>query len=380
MSIAFIIIHFIYILVEIFSPTGKYICNKISGKVMHEKTGRYFRTAPDIIFHGVCYHNEIIYYTKKDKFGIPHQYKKTKKVVTFEPEEKMPYYSVRDVSGLFYLNCDKAIAKKKPFIKLKLKEEINFVDAISLMDYQNEIDKFYSPHQYKDKYFEFKEERKVPGLIHHNLIKMGEDEPFLSKYFFFILATFLTLSELYKIYFNSLCIFQRFKIRKLISTRYDLNQPFYQEKYQQFIPQIILINQTYNYEPQDYNYLDNSYQVNLPTQEELEKAQKYKDKVPNYQVSSGNGQIHSGIIIDSPNYPNYMGQPSDQQPAPVEVFQNNNHPPVSSVPVEDNQNIQVNIVDNQDMVTESDRPFVPAQNQQGNILLQAQIQEKETNP
>ena len=32
------------------------------------------------------------------------------------------------------------------------------------------------------------------------------------------------------------------------------------------------------------------------------------------------------------------------------------------------------------MVTESDRPFVPAQNQQVNILLQAQIQEKETNP
>ena len=60
--------------------------------------------------------------------------------------------------------------------------------------------------------------------------------------------------------------------------------------------------------------------MNLPTQEELEKAQKYEDKVPNYQVSSGNGQIHSGIIIDSPNYPNYMGQPSDQQPAPVEVF------------------------------------------------------------
>ena len=120
--------------------------------------------------------------------------------------------------------------------------------------------------------------------------------------------------------------------------------------------------------------------MNLPTQEELEKAQKYKDKVPNYQVSSGKGQIHSGIIIDSSNYPNYMGQPSDQQPAPVEVFQNNNQPSVSSLPVEDNQNIQVNIVDNQDMVTESDRPFVPAQNQQGNILLQAQIQEKETNP
>ena len=180
--------------------------------------------------------------------------------------------------------------------------------------------------------------RKVPGLIHHNLIKIGKKEPFLSKYFFFIFSTFLALSEFYKLYFNSLCVFQRFFVRKLISTRYDLNQPVFQEKYQQLIPQINWINQTYSYEAQDYNHLNNNYQVNLPTQEELEKAQKYRDKVPNYQVSSGNGQINSGVIIDNPNYSNYRWKPSNQQPAPIEVFQNNNPPPVS-VPVRDNQNI-----------------------------------------
>ena len=112
-SIGFAII---YILVEILSPTGKYICIKYSGQGIYENMGRYFRTLPEIIFHGVCYHNEIIHYTKREKFGIPHQCTKTKKVITFEPEEKMPYYSVRDVSGLFYLNCDKAIGKKKNHI------------------------------------------------------------------------------------------------------------------------------------------------------------------------------------------------------------------------------------------------------------------------
>ena len=383
-SIGFAIIHIIYILVEILSPTGKYICNKNSGQGIYENMGRYFRALPEIIFHGVCYHNEIIHYTKKDKLGIPHQYTKTKKVITYEPEEKMPYYSVRDVSGLFYLNCDKAIAIKKSFIKLKVKEEINFADPISIMDYQNEIDLFYANNRYKDKFFEFSEERKIPGLIHHNLIKMGENEPFLSKYFFFILSTFLALSEFYKLYFNSLCIFQRFKVRKLISTRYDLNQPLYQEKYQPLIPQINLMNKTYDYKPQEYNYLNNDYQLNLPTQEELEKAQMFKDKVPNYQVSSGNGQIHSGVIIDNPNYCDYRGKPYDQKPAPVqlapiEVFQNNKQPLVSQVRIGENQNIQVNEIDNRDALTEDDR-IISEQELPINRPPEAQIRAKVEKP
>ena len=383
-SIVFAIIHIIYILVEISSPTGKYIYNKKSGKDIYKDMGRYFKEPPEIIFKGVCYHNEIIKKTKKDKFGIPHKYTETKKVITHKPTKIMPYYSVRDVSGLFYLNCDKAITKKKAFIKLKIKEEINFADAISVMDYQKEIDQFYANYRNKDQFFEFSEERKIPGIIHHNLIKIGENAPFLSKYFFFILFTFLALSEIYQLYFNSLYFFQRFKIRKIISTRYDLNQPIYQEKYQALIPQINYINQTYNYTPEEYNYLNKNYPVNLPTQEELEKAQMFKDKIPNYQVSSGNGQIHSGVIIDSPNNCSYIGKPTDQQPAPIqhasiEVFQNNNQPPVSQVSIGENQNIQVNEIDNRDALTEADR-IISEQNLLGNIPLEAQFQAKVEKP
>ena len=376
MSVAFGIFHFIYIMVEIFSPTGKYLCHKSSGEGMYEKMGRYFKNIPKIIFHCDCYHNEINYYTTTDKLGRVHQHHETVKVITFTEDYEMPYYSVRDVSGLFYLNCDQAIAKKKLYIKLKVKEEINFADAISIMDYQNEIDKFYARNRYRDDYFEFQETRKIPDLVHHNLIKLGGNEPFLSKYFFFILATLLTLSELYKLYFDSLCVFQRFKVRKLISTRYDLNQPVYQEKYQQFIPQINLIYQTFNYKPEDYNYLNNKYEVNLPTQEELERAQKYQDKVPNYQVSSGNEQIHAGVIIDDPSFSSYKANVKNQQPAPAS-FNPNNQDRVSSESVEVNLGNQVNKVDNLDTETdESGRACVYGKNQTDNFPLQTQIQEK----
>ncbi len=44
--------------------------------------------------------------------------------------------------------------------------------------------------------------------------------------------------------FNNYCIQFQFKIRKLVSTRYDLNQP----KYQVLIPQLDLIEKLYTYE------------------------------------------------------------------------------------------------------------------------------------
>ena len=344
-SIAFGIIHFIYILVELFSPTGKYLCHKSSGEGMHENMRRFFKTIPKIIFHCKCYHNEIKYYTTTDKFGIVHQHHKTVKVVTYEEDYEMPYYSERDVSGLFYLNCDEAIAKKKAYIKLKLKEEINFADAISIMDYQNEIDKFYARNRYKDEYFDFQEKRKIPDLVHHNLIRLGKNDPILSKYFFFLLSTLLTLSELYKLYFDYLCIFQRFTVRKLISTRYDLNQPVYQAKYEHLNPQIKLINQTFNYQPQDYNYLNNKYTINLPTKEDLERAQKYQDKVPDYQVSNGKEEIPEGVIIDKQDFSSYKLNPSNQEPAPVLLFPKNKQNKLSTS-VKVNQNNQINKVEN----------------------------------
>ena len=376
--IAFIVVHIIYILLEIISPISKYLCHKSSSKGMYDNMLRNFRAYPIIHFYGKCYHNEIKYYTTTDKFGKIHQHTKTVQVVTNEPEYKMPYYSERDVSGLFYLNCDRAIIKRKAYIKLKLKEEINFADPISFMDYQNEINAFYANNRYKDDYFDFEEKRYIPGLINHNLIKLGETEPFLANYFFFILFTFLTLSEIYKIYFNSLCIFQRFTVRKIVSTRYDLNQPMYVEKYKPFAPQINLITQTFEYKPEDYNYLNNDYQPNLPTEEEIEQAKKYKDKIPDYKISSGNGSFKQGVIMDNPIYSSLMAKPSNQQPAPapeiapIENNINNNINNNMNNNMNNSINTQVNEPENENIQTE--RPFIV---EQGGKF---EVGEKEINP
>ena len=300
--------YLVYLILEFCSPTSKYLCNKSSDQGMYEKMGRHFRTPPEILFNCECYHYEIRHHTSRDKNGHVRHYTTRERVVTYRETYSMPYYSERDVSGLFYLNCDKAYVERKHYIKLELKEEINFADAISYMDYEFEKDLFWRRNRFRDVHMDFRESRIVPGMVHHNLIRLTQKEPCSVNYFFFFLFTILTFSQFYKSYVNSFCVYQKYKVRKLVSTRYDLNQ----QVYQTFVPQLNLIVQQYDYQPQDYNYLNNQYDLKLPTEEELERAKQYQSKVPDYQISSGGGQMQAGVIVDNPSYSSYE---ANQPPA-----------------------------------------------------------------
>ena len=103
---------------------------------MYDKIGIYFKAHPNITFYCQCYHYEIIHYTTKDKDVKIHYHTRKEKRITYSESFSMSFYSSQDVSGLFYLNCDEIYAKKKCYIKLNLKEEINFADKISYMDYE----------------------------------------------------------------------------------------------------------------------------------------------------------------------------------------------------------------------------------------------------
>ena len=297
--------YLVYMILEFCSPTARYLCHKTTGNGMYQKMGVLFRTHPDISFHCECYHYETRHYTERDSNGNTHTRTETVRVTTYTESFSIPYYSSRDVSGLFYLNCDKAFIRKKAFIKLKLKEEINFADAISYMDYEYYKSAFWRRNRFRDVYMDFHETRTIPGLLHHNLVNIGNENPCSVNFFFYFVSVLLTLCQFYKSYVDSFCVTQGFKVRKLVSTRYDLNQPVYVQKYTPLIPQINLIKEQYNYEPSDYNYLNQDIQVNLPTAEELEKAEQYKSKVPDYTLSSGGGNIQAGVIEDNPSYSSF---------------------------------------------------------------------------
>ena len=302
--IVFCFSYILYIILQCCSSTAQYLIHKKSGEEMYDKMGKLFKAHPSITFHCQCYHYELVHETTIDKDGKTHHRTSRQKRITYSESYSIPYYSSRDVSGLFYLNCDEAYEKKKFYIKLNLKEEINFADEISYMDYENYKEQFWRRNRFRDVYMDFNETRTISGLDHHNLVKIGQSDPCIVSFLWFSIFTLLTLCEFYKIYINSFFIYQKYKIRKLISTRYDLNEKKYENKYSKLVPQLNLINQEYNYGPEFYNYVNQDVNIDLPTQEELEKAGQYKDKIPDYQISNGNGEIKAGVIVDNPNYSN----------------------------------------------------------------------------
>ena len=299
--IIFIASYIAYFALEFCSNVFRYISAKTTESGICQKMGSYYRAYPVFKFYCECYHYELRKRRVRSKKGRTRTVTKRVRVTTHRETYNFPYYSERDVSGLFYLDCDTALVNRKYFIQLDIYDEINFADAISYMDYEAAKDRFWRRNRFRDKNFYFNESRYIPGLVKENLVRISNNEPCCINacaYFFYVLITF---AEFYKIYFHSLCLSQTYRIRKIVSTRYDLNQPVYED----FIPQVDIISQQYNFQAADYNYLNNDYQLNIPTKEELEKAKVYQNKVPDYKISSGGGKIHAGVVLDDPGYSSY---------------------------------------------------------------------------
>lgn len=289
----FVIVYIIYLVVEFCSSSCSYLIHKSSAEGIYQKMHRIFSTHPEIIFHCENYHFEIV--------GRDRERRK-QKIVTYREDYSMPYYSARDVSGAFILNCDREVVKNKAYIQLELIEEINFADNISYMDYECVSRDFYMRNRPRDYYMTYSERRIIPGLTRYNLVRIGQSEPSSVNIGFFILATIFMCAEFYKCFVDKLSVPQRFTIRKIISTRYDLNLV---DRYQEFMPALDLYDQQYTYQPQDYNYMNNDYQLDLPTEEDLKRAEQYSKKVPVYQAQSYtyvNGDIKVGVVKDDPSY------------------------------------------------------------------------------
>ena len=102
--IIFSIIYIIYIILEQFSSTAKYLRNKNSDESFYQKMLKYFSTPPKISLKCESYHYERYTYTTIDSDGNSSTQTQTQKIVTHVETIDFQYYSVRDVSGLFYLN------------------------------------------------------------------------------------------------------------------------------------------------------------------------------------------------------------------------------------------------------------------------------------
>ena len=89
------------------------------------------------------FHIEELYFLlHKVSNGKVQHHREQRKVVTNRDSYNLPYYSTKDVSGVFFIENGACSSSKKTFIKLYLQKEINFVDSISYNDYLNQKDLF----------------------------------------------------------------------------------------------------------------------------------------------------------------------------------------------------------------------------------------------
>ena len=291
----FLISYALHLLMMFRSPTIRHLANKVTETKLHTKMGEHFRSTPEITFDSLCYHY-------RDRKCYPQNGPSTIQVLTYREIFKLPYYSTKDVSGLFILNAGETKENSKPYVQLKLDAEINFADAISYSDYIYQKEAFWQRNRFRDLLMSFNEERTVPGLKNESLIKITDKEPPCISFCLYVLFSLLTFGQFYKTYVNSFCMFQRFKIRKLISTRYNLMNEEHLQQYSSLNPEVRMFQEQYSYVPRETGYTFEGNKYWAPTEDELENAQQYQQYVPNYPSQSVGGTV--GIVQDIPQFQN----------------------------------------------------------------------------
>ena len=232
---------------------------------IEKKMNDLFSQSPKIELTVECYHTLYSGDSEIDK-------------VTYKENVKFDYYSWKDISGIFILGNIEA--QNYPFIKLYLEQEIYFSDSISIYDLNQMKDNLIEKNKEKDKKISLIDNRTIPGFDKYNLICIDPKNAhclYFNKILFNILIFIPPLCVLYIFYLESKCHYQRFIIRKVISTRKDLNND---EKYNLMIPGLKYNGELIKYE--NTGNINNNYDLKEPTKEELDKSMEYNNLVPNF--------------------------------------------------------------------------------------------------
>jgi hypothetical protein len=237
------IIYIIYVINSFLSPTFFYLKHKHKANTIHEYMNTMYTAAPRKTFNVECYHNETRRNKTKDAKGKVKKETKSVRVVTYRGSQDFNYYSSKDISGTFLLETSKFLDKdfKKSYIKLKLDLEIDYAEDGTYNDYAIQRDSFYASNRYRDLHMDTWESTNLKGLNEYNLVKVsGNKAPFVNVTTYLVFTVLLPLVELYKMYINHYCEEQTYTIRKVISTRKNLNLPTHSVIYDSMQPKLII--------------------------------------------------------------------------------------------------------------------------------------------
>ena len=299
-----IITYIIYIIIELCSHTSFFLLNKKTTNSIYNKLKELFSSPPVLQLSVSCYHFEKRIEQKKKEGKIVEE-EILERVETYKERRDFPFYSFRDISGLFKVDLDNEIFRNKTYIKLTLDTVISFADSISYYDYQVFKNNFIDGNKMRDEKIDFQENFYITNLSRNNLIRIKDEEPFYVNYFFFFLCTILTMALPYEIMLDNISIEGKYQIKKIISTRYNLNTYEYDGMYGYSIPAIKLGSDTYNFTSDDYGYFDQNAEINLPTLDEIENAKQYEEQIKK--------PIFDDHSLDENNNNNNLDLPSQEE-------------------------------------------------------------------
>ena len=269
-----------------FSRTWYLLYNKIKDNTtINSIMNGLFKEKPEVNIVCSCYHYETSIKTSTSYMG---KYEtrtistEVKKIETYKETIQLNLFSYLDISGLFRLK-----ETNKKYIILELGKEINFNDELTLYDIENIKNELYLKNRYKDTFISITVERIIPTMKELYLINLTNQNNCLIQKWVFILSNILMIDTIYKLYFNCICSYQFFVIRKIVSSRKNVLE---NEKYSQFIPGFNSINDNYVANRNDVGGTNNEINIVLPTEEEIEKAKIYNKYIPDYKINE-NGEV-----------------------------------------------------------------------------------------
>ena len=257
-----------------FSKTKILLKNTNDNNSINNVMDTLFHEKPVIKIICSCYH----FKTKVTPDSI-----EVSKIETFNETKELNVFSYIDISGIFRLK-----ETNKSLIELQLEQEIEFNDEITIYDIQKIKNELYLKNKNEDYCIHVYLDKEIPSMKYFYLIKLSKDKNYcLLKKWIYILCVFLMIDLFYRIYLDYISSKQKFKIRKIVSSRYNVYE---NNKYSQFIPGYFIQDSQFVASRENIGGVGDKKDLLLPTEEELKNAQIYNKFIPEYNLNE-NGDI-----------------------------------------------------------------------------------------
>ena len=293
------IIYFFYWITQLCSNSCSYLTHKKDGNSIHSYMGGLFYTPAHIDFHIECYHYETrtTYHTDKDGRTTTSSY--TEKVVTYVGRQTFKYHSWLDVSGPFLLNTiDFVHDPKFAWVKLNITFQIEFYDSQTQADFDYQKNTFIDTNKNRDTHYSFTQKERLDGYTQYNLVSLSDTPSPTIKARYLVLSTLFCVAEFYKKYVDGFCIRQNFIIKKVVSTRINLQSDEITKQFLLRMPKIVIQQTEVSYnDPSKLGAVPTLQSLDLPGIDEVNRRNS---------ISSNNGKkeghdypitahAHSGI-------------------------------------------------------------------------------------